>query len=922
MLLCLRLGKVLEAGMRRGHAWGCTGVRQNHASRWVDLVCNYVLLLKAMLSRACRRFSITHSVVLWHRNNRQAVDGSRSALTQMEGPRKRHPADASLSTRAPNGKKARLTEEFTWIKEKAAYRDWVDGAHGASSVLWIRGTPGCGKTFLAQHFPSLLSRAPGKPTVARYLCDANTTPTDIARSICDQLQDGRAANNLDDEVEELLTSMNMQEHYTANHAHTAWDALDNLLDNLRTWTLVIDGLDELSTKWLAVEDFGVLHRLLQIVDDHRGASKLCILSRPDSRIAKVFDSSLQIDITPSETEGDVRMLIEDRVGRSELLRPHREVIVETLLAKSHGNFLWVRVALDMLAHERSTDDLMPLLESLPDTMNELYAALLVRQNQCLTPAHIALRNAVCRWKLLSFRDLSVQELANAVAVSTNAFVADIKTTIDEVCYGLVTVEKGEVEPVHHSLREFCTVPEARSTDFAGVHDKAGHTSIAICCLQYLLHFNDAPDTVLPVAGKSGPAVSMCPLFQYASLYWIDHVSLGYSDDVKLKGLIEHFFSNPISFAWMDILLPRFMEASVLPVPPRPRDAARFAFLFSLKAKLLSTIQDAAEKNRLDHKFSECVATNYEQALSEAVSSNGDSSKAAIARMLDLGEVYGWLPGRRARSEELISNAFEDVEKMQLTESANPDDIKLRVQAYQAQTDSLKRAGKYEQAKTLLETLLQIIESHSETLAAPGANPPDQMFALDSLGWVCMRLNLFDEAAPHLEQAVQLATKFHGSTSPHTSRSKLTLAEVLVKLGRTQEAEALCEPLIEALQQHKVNGVPLSRDSVSQLNVLAAVYAAQKRYADAVAAWEVVVDDRVRAFGGEHAMTLWATMQLGLAVERAGREERDVRRAVALFEELLPRQERVLGGEHPDVGTSREALARLQDEEWLVVEVEE
>jgi len=84
---------------------------------------------------------------------------------------------------------------------------------------------------------------------------------------------------------------------------------------------------------------------------------------------------------------------------------------------------------------------------------------------------------------------------------------------------------------------------------------------------------------------------------------------------------------------------------------------------------------------------------------------------------------------------------------------------------------------------------------------------------------------------------------------------------------------------------------------------------------------MVVDDRVHAFGGEHAMTLWATMQLGLAVERAGREERDVNRAVALFEDLLRRQERGLGGEHPDVRTSREALARLQDEEWLVVEVE-
>lgn len=180
------------------------------------------------------------------------------------------------------------------------------------------------------------------------------------------------------------------------------------------------------------------------------------------------------------------------------------------------------------------------------------------------------------------------------------------------------------------------------------------------------------------------------------------------------------------------------------------------------------------------------------------------------------------------------------------------------------------AGASEQARELLETLLaQTIELNRiyMTMSGDGCEV-EQCLTSDSLGWICMRLGLFEESAVHLEKAVQLATKIHGTTSHHTARSKLTLAVVLIKLSKRQEAEELCKQLMRALQQHYVNGIPLSQDSINQLNVLADVYTSQTKHADAVSTWEVAADDAAKALGTNHALTVWATTRQHHAVLRA------------------------------------------------------
>jgi len=171
-----------------------------------------------------------------------------------------------------------------------------------------------------------------------------------------------------------------------------------------------------------------------------------------------------------------------------------------------------------------------------------------------------------------------------------------------------------------------------------------------------------------------------------------------------------------------------------------------------------------------------------------------------------------------------------------------------------------------------------------------------MFALDSLGWVNMRLGALEVAEAHLQDAKDLAAQIYGNHSPMTLRSKVTLAEVLSKRGRHDEAEALCAELKRQLHQHRHDGVPLPKDSISQLSTLAAILMQEEKFREAKETYQVVVDDRRRMFGDTHGMTLWAEMQLGIATVKAGDEDS----AKIILRNLLPRQEKALGEDHPNV----------------------
>lgn len=88
----------------------------------------------------------------------------------------------------------------------------------------------------------------------------------------------------------------------------------------------------------------------------------------------------------------------------------------------------------------------------------------------------------------------------------------------------------------------------------------------------------------------------------------------------------------------------------------------------------------------------------------------------------------------------------------------------------------------------------------------------------------------------------------GSQSPFSLCSRVTLAEVLGKLGRHEEAEALCAQLEQQIRERRSRGAPLPRDCVSQLYTLVAIYVQRGKYREAAETYETMVADRERRLG--------------------------------------------------------------------------
>lgn len=529
------------------------------------------------------------------------------------------------------------------------------------------------------------------------------------------------------------------------------------------------------------------------------------------------------------------------------------------------------------------------LRNIKTSLDALYTSIILKQATVLTPSEMSLRSMILSWLIFAVRPLHAYELVDALAGQFNENIEDLNSEALRVCGSLIKTENGALKPVHHSLREFLLGDREIIDETVKVDHKSSNLMIAKSLLGYL--------SLPAVSSIEGPLNEhqfqrTHPLAEYATLYWVHHVTNA-GPDTNLQELIDDFFGNSDTcIMWADKLLPHFLPRSVLSVPPRPFNTARFFQLFMFKGKLVSYFP-GNERQAFAAKVEDLFEQVYEGFLVRAQSKAGPESLEAAQRLEDLAQIYSWLPRRKFKALPLLQAASFIVSK-----KIEPESQPLRAAVLQALADEYKRAGKYQDARKLLEIMLADKILLSDDFA--------RMFALDSLGWVHKRVGEAQAAEPLLREATELAARIYGSGSPMTLRPKVTLAEVLSTLGRHEEAALFCEELKRQLEEHRATNVPLPKDSISHLHTLGMILIQEEKFKEAVDTYRVVVDDRKKLFGDEHGMTLGAEMQLGIALDKSG----DFEGARLIFEDLVPRQIKALGEEHPDVRSSKQRLAEL------------
>ncbi|KAL8907430.1 MAG: hypothetical protein Q9207_001400 [Kuettlingeria erythrocarpa] len=300
---------------------------------------------------------------------------------------------------------------------------------------------------------------------------------------------------------------------------------------------VIDALDECSDG----HDFGPL------------VGKLCELrpirvfvsSRPSlelqSQLQQLQPPAEAHLLVPEDTLDDVRSYI-NRYTESPLMRRKetRQELVETLVVKSEGCFLWVRLVLSELRKVFTPKETQKILENVPRGMDDLYMRNLNAMSEA--PYGKELAKAILIWAVCSVRPLTTDELQAALEIYVNDTVDNVKYQIASLCGNIVYVDsQSRVRMVHQTARSFLLSPNTRS-EFA-FSAKHGHRELALTCLEYLLSDEmKAPRNRRTSAAQL--AVKRSALADYATKCIYDHVSRSSSADGELLVQLYNFLSSP------------------------------------------------------------------------------------------------------------------------------------------------------------------------------------------------------------------------------------------------------------------------------------------------------------------------------------------------------------------------------------------
>lgn len=411
-----------------------------------------------------------------------------------------------------------------WTKKDNTYDRWLHD--DTQPPLWIRGSPGKGKTvlstFLSQKFEV-------RAATIYFFCRAGVENLDTAIGVLRgliwhsmaQFPDSARCSRVVLETlrrEHRTLDADSQEHMEAalSSRETLWMVFVKLLTESRRLGqtfCVLDGLDEcdedsrdwLVTKFLSLNDVSGENCL-----------KLIITSRELTRLRSAKQVILDLDHNEG-VSSDVKTFVRtkcleltrrislDSKHREDIEHTFQESIEETLPVRSQNSFLWLGPAMAELMEEETITGVLSTVNHLPQALRAVYERMLgqMKSHQRETSFQIL------GWLVLARRPLGLPELASAVNCRPLYGWLTVEETIAEriaLCGPLLRVEDQKVILVHKYARDYLLLLWQSNEDGLDrnfrVDVEVLHLRISKTCIDAL--------------------VRDCPLSCYARQHWYCH----------------------------------------------------------------------------------------------------------------------------------------------------------------------------------------------------------------------------------------------------------------------------------------------------------------------------------------------------------------------------------------------------------------
>jgi ankyrin repeat protein len=370
-----------------------------------------------------------------------------------------------------------------WAIDSPIFQGWRE-SHD-QGILWIRGIPGAGKSVHAANLIQHLSQD-GCPVLYfffRHTIEANHRPEAALRDWLAQALTFSPPLQL-----ELKHKMNGSvEKLTISDLS---QLLRSALTRISQAYCIVDALDEM--------DQTALKPFLQVLDDlghwRPEEIKFIITSRPVAIVERIVRNLRLLDVRLDKelVEPDIIMYLRHRLGRSFLLPESHSAVVDYIVDKADGLFLYAKLAMDAISHLEDDEEVQQALRSLPSDLTDMYSNLL-REHLQRTRTAPELQILILQCVTHAVRPLRLLEISDCINVTQPQHGDDtgkLKALVRSACGPLLEILPDEtVRVVHHSLTEYLLgiirPVNDTMTPFVVLESGQTHARIAMLCLMYL-----------------------------------------------------------------------------------------------------------------------------------------------------------------------------------------------------------------------------------------------------------------------------------------------------------------------------------------------------------------------------------------------------------------------------------------------------
>ncbi|KAF4916165.1 Ankyrin-1 [Colletotrichum fructicola] len=443
-----------------------------------------------------------------------------------------------------------------WLLRHPDFRAWRDCP--SSTLLWVRGKPGSGKSHLASRVIHELKSSDAEdeksPTAYAY-CTTTQSKTrmtfnNLLGSLLKQLY---GYVPLAQGIESLLSKADVGVKDELQRTEMK-EGIQLAASSLGSSFLIVDGLDECSH--FPDKQFNELCSFLADLGTRQQAGvsiKVLILSRDDDPIIKSLSDATQIYLDKGANDGDIKSYISHRVDEINSEPSSDEQasfrgIKDLMFKHAGGIFLWVHFKANQFKEIGIVEDIMEALEDTTEGLDNLYGEEIqkVLGHSSKFVRERSLKSLL--WVTNSYRPLTKPELLDALSTkpkrqqlnSCQRLSSHISLTAE--CFHLINEDGGYYRLRHASLKDFLLSELPILQAYATLQREA-HSILSEVCLTYL-NFETIKKTVATSPDELNDLRTNHPLLEYAAFFGPQHFKEARKTNARqLEGLMHQFLEN-------------------------------------------------------------------------------------------------------------------------------------------------------------------------------------------------------------------------------------------------------------------------------------------------------------------------------------------------------------------------------------------